>query len=62
VVIFSNDFAICVSDIFELIHQKQKQAADFVCAMDYVSDGTVFNDSWIVRNIYGELFVVSPLL
>jgi alpha-1,3-mannosyltransferase len=45
-VIFSNDIALCMEDILELIHQRKFQGADQTCAMDwtYVGDNPTFYD------------------
>ncbi|KAK4946414.1 hypothetical protein LTR10_014613 [Elasticomyces elasticus] len=59
-VIFINDVAICLDDILELIHQRVVQQADMVCAMDWVRDARIFYDSWVARNIQGDLFVEVP--
>jgi alpha-1,3-mannosyltransferase len=43
-VIFSNDVALCMEDILEIIHQRKFQGADQTCAMDwtYVGDNPTF--------------------
>jgi alpha-1,3-mannosyltransferase len=57
-VIFSNDVALCVEDILELVHQKALQKADMVCGMDWnIWDPLAFYDSWVGRGINGDLFI-----
>ena len=58
-VIFSNDIALCVNDILELIYQKKIQSADMACAMDYSNDG-LFYDVWISRGMTGDIFWEIP--
>ena len=50
-VIFSNDVALCMEDILEIIHQRKFQGADQTCAMDwtYVGEIPSFYDVWIAR-------------
>jgi alpha-1,3-mannosyltransferase len=61
-VIFSNDIALCMEDILELIHQRKFQGADQTCAMDwtYVGDNPTFYDVWIARGMTGDLFFNIP--
>ncbi|KAF2642195.1 hypothetical protein P280DRAFT_372219, partial [Massarina eburnea CBS 473.64] len=57
-VIFSNDVALCVEDILELVHQKALQKADMVCGMDWnIWEPLAFYDSWVGRGINGDLFI-----
>jgi alpha-1,3-mannosyltransferase len=60
--IFSNDIALCMEDILELVHQRQFQRADQTCAMDwtYVGDNPTFYDVWIARGMTGDLFFNIP--
>lgn len=60
VVVFLNDVSICADDILELLHQRVFQAADMVCALDWVGDGSLFYDVWISRMINGDLFFEIP--
>ncbi|RAR16233.1 glycosyltransferase family 69 protein [Stemphylium lycopersici] len=61
-VIFSNDIALCMEDILEMIHQRKLQGADQTCAMDwtYVGDNPTFYDVWIARGMTGDLFFDIP--
>jgi alpha-1,3-mannosyltransferase len=61
-VIFSNDIALCMEDILELIHQRKFQGADQTCGMDwtYVGDNPTFYDVWIARSMTGDLFFNIP--
>ncbi|CAN9142979.1 unnamed protein product [Alternaria alternata] len=61
-VIFSNDVALCMEDLLELIHQRKFQGADQTCAMDwtYVGDNPTFYDVWIARGMTGDLFFRIP--
>lgn len=61
-VIFSNDVAICMEDLLELVHQRVFQKADMTCAMDW-SDfpgGPIFYDIWVARAINGDTFWEIP--
>lgn len=59
-IIFLNDIAPCTEDILELVHQRSVLKADMTCAMDWINDGECFYDSWIARQINGELFFEVP--
>ncbi|KAL8704319.1 MAG: hypothetical protein Q9201_002505 [Fulgogasparrea decipioides] len=61
-VIFTNDVAICMEDILELIHQRYHQNADMTCAMDwtYVGPEPSFYDVWIARGMNGDSFFNIP--
>lgn len=61
-ILFINDVAICTEDILELIHQRQKQSADMVCAMDwvYLAANPTFYDVWVARDMNGETFFRIP--
>ncbi|KAI4627282.1 uncharacterized protein J4E87_003844 [Alternaria ethzedia] len=61
-VIFSNDVALCMEDILEIIHQRKFQGADQTCAMDwtYVGDNPTYYDVWIGRGMTGDLFFNIP--
>jgi alpha-1,3-mannosyltransferase len=61
-VIFSNDVALCMEDLLELIHQRTLQGADQTCAMDwtYVGDHPTFYDVWIARSMTGDSFFEIP--
>jgi alpha-1,3-mannosyltransferase len=61
-VIFSNDIALCMEDILELIHQRKFQGADQTCTMDwtYVGDSPTFYDVWIARSMTGDFFFNIP--
>ena len=61
-VIFSNDVALCVDDILEIIHQRVLQGADMTCAMDwtYVGEHPTFYDVWIARGMTGDSFFNIP--
>jgi len=61
-VIFLNDVAICLEDILELVHQRQFQKADMVCAMDwvYVGQDPTFYDIWVARTLDGDSFFEIP--
>lgn len=61
-VIFSNDIALCMEDILELIHQRRWQGADQTCAMDwtYVGEHPTFYDVWIARGMTGDTFFRIP--
>ena len=62
-VIFLNDVAICPADILELVHQRTKQGADMVCAMDWTHVGPqpTFYDVWISRQMNGDSFFRIPV-
>ncbi|KAB2100106.1 hypothetical protein AG0111_0g11695 [Alternaria gaisen] len=59
---FSNDGALCMEDLLELIHQRTLQGADQTCAMDwtYVGDHPTFYDVWIARGMTGDSFLEIP--
>lgn len=60
-IIFSNDVALCLEDILELLYQRQWQGADQTCAMDWWSPGDpVFYDVWVSRGMTGEPFFHIP--
>ncbi|EFQ89189.1 hypothetical protein P3342_010335 [Pyrenophora teres f. teres] len=61
-VIFSNDIALCMEDMLELIHQRVFQGADQTCAMDwaYVFEEPTFYDVWIARTMTGNTFFHIP--
>ncbi|KAL8923555.1 MAG: hypothetical protein Q9208_004501 [Pyrenodesmia sp. 3 TL-2023] len=61
-IVFINDVSLCMEDILELIHQRQKQKADMVCAMDwvYLGDNPTFYDVWIARGMNGDTFFEIP--
>lgn len=61
-VIFSNDVALCMEDLLELIHQRVFQGADQTCAMDwtYVGEGPTFNDVGVARGMTGDTFFNIP--
>ncbi|KAL8968019.1 MAG: hypothetical protein Q9197_005102 [Variospora fuerteventurae] len=61
-IVFINDVSLCAEDILELIHQRQKQKADMVCAMDwvYLGPNPTFYDSWIARGMNGDTFFEIP--
>jgi alpha-1,3-mannosyltransferase len=61
-VIFLNDVALCMEDILEILHQRNRQGADQTCAMDwtYVGDNPTFYDVWIARGMTGDLFFNIP--
>lgn len=61
-VIFSNDIALCMEDILELLHQRRWQGADQTCAMDwtYVGETPSFYDVWIARGMTGDTFFRIP--
>ncbi|OSS52851.1 hypothetical protein B5807_02449 [Epicoccum nigrum] len=61
-VIFSNDIALCMEDILELLHQRRWQGADQTCAMDwtYVGEHPTFYDVWIARGMTGDTFFRIP--
>ncbi|KAF2469471.1 uncharacterized protein BDR25DRAFT_326269 [Lindgomyces ingoldianus] len=61
-VIFSNDIAMCMEDILEIVHQRAIQGADMTCAMDwtYVSENPTFYDVWIARGMTGDSFFHIP--
>lgn len=61
-VIFSNDVALCMEDLLELVHQRTLQGADQTCAMDwtYVGDHPTFYDVWIARSMTGDSFFEIP--
>ncbi|KAH8621710.1 glycosyltransferase family 69 protein [Alternaria alternata] len=61
-VMFSNDGALCMEDLLELIHQRTLQGADQTCAMDwtYVGDHPTFYDVWIARGMTGDSFLEIP--
>ncbi|KAF1837353.1 alpha-1,3-mannosyltransferase CMT1 [Decorospora gaudefroyi] len=61
-VIFSNDVALCMEDILEILHQRNFQEADQTCAMDwtYVGDIPTFYDVWIARGMTGDSFFEIP--
>lgn len=62
VVVFSNDVALCMEDVLELIHQRLYQEADMTCAMDwtYVGPEPTFYDFWIGRDMNGNPFFEVP--
>ncbi|KAL8763569.1 MAG: hypothetical protein Q9184_000696 [Pyrenodesmia sp. 2 TL-2023] len=61
-IVFINDVSLCMEDILELIHQRQKQKADMICAMDwvYLGDNPTFYDVWIARGMNGDTFFEIP--
>lgn len=61
-ILFINDVAICMEDILELIHQRQKQSADMVCPMDwvYLAANPTFYDVWVARGMNGDTFFNIP--
>ncbi|KAL8937562.1 MAG: hypothetical protein Q9211_003623 [Gyalolechia sp. 1 TL-2023] len=61
-ILFINDVAICMEDILELIHQRQRQSADMVCAMDwvYLAVNPTFYDVWVARGMNGDTFFSIP--
>jgi alpha-1,3-mannosyltransferase len=61
-VVFSNDVALCLEDILEIIHQRVFQGADMTCAMDwtYVGEHPTFYDVWIARGMTGDTFFRIP--
>ena len=61
-VIFSNDVAICMEDLLELVHQRVFQQADMTCAMDWsdIDPAPIFYDIWIARAINGDTFWEIP--
>lgn len=59
-VIFSNDVALCVNDILELLHQRIYQKADMMCAMDWIEHGYNFYDVWISRQMNGDSVFEIP--
>ncbi|KAF2197735.1 hypothetical protein GQ43DRAFT_475184 [Delitschia confertaspora ATCC 74209] len=61
-VVFSNDIAVCLEDILELVYQRVFQKADMTCAMDwtYVGDNPTFYDIWIARDMHGDSFFDIP--
>ncbi|KAI2479836.1 alpha-13-mannosyltransferase CMT1 [Pyrenophora tritici-repentis] len=61
-IIFSNDVALCMEDMLELIHQRVFQGADQTCAMDwtYVGEHPTFYDVWIARGMTGDTFFNIP--
>ncbi|KAI4112328.1 MAG: hypothetical protein LQ338_008323 [Usnochroma carphineum] len=61
-IIFINDVSLCMEDILELIHQRQKQTADMVCGMDwvYLGPNPTFYDVWIARGMNGDTFFEIP--
>ncbi|KIX94955.1 uncharacterized protein Z520_09265 [Fonsecaea multimorphosa CBS 102226] len=62
-IIFLNDIAPCAEDILELIYQRTLLKADMTCGMDWYNlddEGGTFYDSWIGRQMNGELFFEVP--
>lgn len=61
-IVFLNDVAICTEDILELLHQRLRQSAHMVCAMDWIFIGRnpTFYDLWIARGINGDSFFKVP--
>ncbi|RYP45076.1 hypothetical protein DL768_008548 [Monosporascus sp. mg162] len=61
-VIFLNDVAPCVTDIFELVHQRYFQSAHTTCAMDWTCVGQDPNlyDVSVARTLKGDLFFDIP--
>ncbi len=61
-IVFINDISLCMEDILELIHQRKKQKADMVCAMDwvYLGEHPTFYDVWIARGMNGDTFFEIP--
>ncbi|KAF2710086.1 glycosyltransferase family 69 protein [Pleomassaria siparia CBS 279.74] len=61
-VIFSNDIALCMEDILELVHQRVLQGGDMTCVVDwtYVGDNPTFYDVWIAHGMTGESFFNIP--
>ena len=61
-VVFINDVALCMEDILELIHQREYQDADMICAMDwtYVGPDPTFYDVWVARGMNGDTFFNIP--
>ena len=63
-VIFLNDIAPCAEDILELMLQRVLLQADMTCGMDWYSlgdgQGGTFYDSWIGRQMNGEIFFEVP--
>ncbi|KAI4192481.1 MAG: hypothetical protein LQ348_003144 [Seirophora lacunosa] len=61
-IVFINDVSLCPDDILELIHQRQKQKADMICAMDwvYLGPNPTFYDCWIARGMNGDTFFEIP--
>eukprot|EP01065_Artemidia_motanka_P030612 TRINITY_DN36659_c0_g1_i1.p1 TRINITY_DN36659_c0_g1~~TRINITY_DN36659_c0_g1_i1.p1 ORF type:complete len:440 (+),score=-65.77 TRINITY_DN36659_c0_g1_i1:34-1353(+) len=61
-VVFSNDVAICMEDLLELVHQRVFQKADMTCAMDWsdIDPAPIFYDIWIARAINGDTFWEIP--
>ncbi|KAL8685002.1 MAG: hypothetical protein Q9224_006022 [Gallowayella concinna] len=61
-ILFLNDVSLCLEDILELIHQRKKQNADMVCAMDwsYWGPSATFYDVWIARDMHGQTFFEIP--
>ncbi|CAG8954647.1 hypothetical protein HYFRA_00004568 [Hymenoscyphus fraxineus] len=57
-VVFLNDVAICMEDILELIHQREKLGADMTCGMDWKNlwKDPTFYDVWIARSLNGDSF------
>jgi alpha-1,3-mannosyltransferase len=61
-IVFVNDIILCAEDVLEIIHQRLHQAADMVCAMDWVYLGAdpTFYDVWIGRGMTGDTFFNIP--
>lgn len=63
IVVFLNDVAACPDDVLELLHQRDFQRADMVCAMDwtYVGADPTFYDVWVSRTLVsGDSFFNIP--
>lgn len=62
-IIFINDVSLCMEDILELIHQRDRLGADMTCAMDWTHDvfkDPTFYDVWIARSMVGDTFFNLP--
>lgn len=60
VIVFMNDIVLCPEDVYELLIQHIYQDATMSCAMDWVSQGQIFYDSWVSRSMSGDLFSEIP--
>ncbi|KAL8714833.1 MAG: hypothetical protein Q9220_001346 [cf. Caloplaca sp. 1 TL-2023] len=61
-ILFISDIALCPEDLLELIHQRKRQSATMVCAMDwvYVGRDPTFYDVWVARGMNGDTFFNIP--
>ncbi|KAL8734173.1 MAG: hypothetical protein Q9166_001658 [cf. Caloplaca sp. 2 TL-2023] len=62
-ILFINGVSLCLEDVLELIHQRKKQNAELVCAMNwvYVGKNPTSYHVWIARDMNGETFFKIPL-